>query len=136
MDSYVCHRRDNIAYDDSLVDNSKSGWNMADLTTKRLHDLIVICDRSQVQENNRGWYLALKALFIQLTPYINADQSRLFLQLHKDSCKVEMNLRNKKQDYHYDVTKLASAQMMLMNVMHKVGLLLPGKDDPSKAVLG
>jgi len=135
MDPAVCHRRNNIAHNDSLIDNTQSGWNMADLTTKRLHDLIVICDRSQVQENNRGWYLALKALFIQLTPYINADQSRLFLQLHTDSCKVEINLRNKRQDYHYDVIKLGNAQMMLMRIMHKVGLLLPGKEDPLKAAL-
>lgn len=109
---------------------------MADLTVKRLHDLIVVCDQSQVQENNRGWYLALKALFIQLTPYIPPDQSRLFLKLHRASCVVDVNIRTKKPDYKFDVGKLADAQILLMRVMHRVGLLLPGREDPSKAVLG
>jgi len=108
---------------------------MADLTIKRLHDLIVVCDQSQVQENNRAWYLSLKALFIQLTPYINADQARLFLQLHRDSCQIKTNMRTKTKEYEYNTQKLANAQIMLMEVMHKVGLLLPGKEDPSKAVL-
>ena len=119
----------------AAVDHTKSEsfFNMGVAYLKRIDKILYLCWMNSQSYNVAGWLSQLRALFRELSVKVSEPEQQIIMDdFKKINSKVNSGINA--SNLNELLSSLDKLEIKLRGIAQKKGMLLPGKEDQSRAI--